>query len=155
MADTAKDKLANVEKVMSDYLSGKGILKLTSRNEAEIYLNMPRDQMRKLLPEECSEAAVILTQYGAFLQDCYNTELSRVNWAEAEIKRTIATEVKQYNSPAADERRTLAINGNEYAQALDKLKTWAQAGVDKLSFMSNRVETVARAYIALAQIRRK
>lgn len=154
-ASTPEARLAEVEKILDNYQNKKGIIPLKSKNEAEAYLNMQQEQMRSLQPDECYEAGIVLCQYATFLQEAYNREHSRANWAEAEIKRTVTKQMKQYNSPSAEERKYLAIMGDEYIAKLDKLRMWAQALADRLSFMANRVDATARAYLSLAQHRRK
>jgi hypothetical protein len=152
---TPEAKLVEIEKILDNYQTRKGILALQSKNEAEKYLNLPQAEIRTLQADECFEAGIILCQYATFVQEAYNRELTRANWAESEIKRTVTKQMKQYNSPSADERRYLAIMGDEYTAKLDKLRMWAQALADRLSFMANRVDATARAYLSLAQHRRK
>jgi hypothetical protein len=152
---TPEAKLVEIEKILDNYQTRKGILALQSKNEAEKYLNLPQAEIRTLQVDECFEAGIILCQYATFVQEAYNRELTRANWAESEIKRTVTKQMKQYNSPSADERRYLAIMGDEYTAKLDKLRMWAQALADRLSFMANRVDATARAYLSLAQHRRK
>jgi hypothetical protein len=152
---TAEQRLAHVEKQITEYEQRKGVLAIQPRNDVEEYLNMSRDQMRKLSADECGEAGAILGLYALHLQTVYNKELAKVNWTNDNIRRIIAAQVKQYSAKSADERRLLAIRENDYAKRLDELRTWAQMVVDRLAYQSARVEFIARAYLALQQSKRQ
>jgi cytochrome c biogenesis factor len=153
----AKDRLLRVESLLNEYQQRKGIIQLKVKNDVDIFINMSKEEMRRLTPEEACEAGIILTRYAAFIQDAYNIETGRIHWIDNEIRRTITQEMKQYavRYQTFEERKQLAVMGNDYTAELDKLRMWAQATADRLSFMSNRIEMVAKAYMALAQIKRK
>jgi diadenosine tetraphosphate (Ap4A) HIT family hydrolase len=52
----ASDKLTQVEKLLDEYEIRKGVILVKPRNDIEEYLNMSRDDMRKLSAEDCGEA---------------------------------------------------------------------------------------------------
>jgi hypothetical protein len=154
----AQSKLDNVVKQIEVYLENKrGLTQLKVHNYVEKYINMPQEEMRRLEQSECAEAGLILTRYAGYVQECYNKELSRLNWAEAEIRRAITPELNQYNKAyqTYEERKALAIAGNEYTARLEELRTWAQTLVDRLAFMAQRIDAIARAYFNLQQSKRK
>jgi hypothetical protein len=152
---SASQRLQNVERQIDDYQKRIGCLPIKPKNEAEEFINMTRAEMKQLTWEECAEAGVVLMQYASFLQEAYNKELGKASWAEAEIKRKIAHSINQYKGPSYEERKNAAIQGDEYTAALDKLHAWAQSIAERISFMANRVDAVARAYMSLSQVKKK
>ncbi len=151
----ADSNLKNVIDQVEKYTNQNGLFKVNVKNDAEMYLNMPKATIHKLTGEESAEAGVILMQYASFVQNAYNTEISKVHWCDSEISRVISGEIKQYSAASLEERKSLAIDGNEYARRLYVLRNWAQATADKLSFMSNRIENIATSYMSLAKSRSK
>lgn len=153
----AQAKLENVVKQIEQYITNKGILTLKIQNDVETYLNMSREEMHRLEASECSEAGIILMRYAGFLQECYNKELARLNFAEAEIRRAITPQLAQYNKAyqTYEERKSLAIAGDDYLSKLEELRMWAQAVADRLAFMSQRVDAIAKGYFNLQQTKRR
>lgn len=143
--------------MLENYQAKKGVLKIKPKNQAEIFLNMAKEEMRLLTAEECAEGIVILSQYTAYLQDLYNQEIARVHWLDAEIERIVAPLVIQYKADYQpyEERKNLAIDGNDRTKELMRLKKYAQSAADRLFFMSNRIEVVTKAYTSLMQTKRK
>lgn len=154
-AESASQQLDKINKALAEYERSKGVPAITPHNEAEQYLNMPHTELRKMTPEQCGEAAVVLAQYGFHLQRAFNEEVARMNWAEDVAKRTIAGDVKQYQAPSFEERKMLAIRGNEYASKLDQIRSWAKARSERLSYLSSKVEFLARTMLELQQTRRR
>jgi hypothetical protein len=152
--NAAQEELARVEKIVEDYQTKKGISSIKVKNGVDLYINMGKAELKTLSREECAEACVILTNYAAYLQEVYNKEVARANWAESEIKRILASQTKQYYAPSHEERKAMAIKDNEYASALSKVKTWAQNVADRLSFMAHRIDAIAKAYQQLSQAKR-
>jgi hypothetical protein len=152
---SASQRLESVQRQIDDYQKRIGCLPIKTKNEAEEFLNMTRAEMKQLTWEECAEAGVVLMQYATFLQEAYNKELGKASWADAEIKRKIAKSINQYKGPSYEERKNAAIQGDEYTASLDKLHAWAQSIAERISFMANRADAVARAYMSLAQAKRK
>jgi hypothetical protein len=153
----AQAELNQIQKTIQNYTASKGIYQLKVQNDVDIYMNMQKDEIRKLSYEECCEAGIILSRYAAYLQDAHNTEISRVNWATSEVLRTVAPQVKQYGDKfhSFEERKVLAMIGNDYTKEVDRIRMWAQAIADKLAFMANRVDAVAKAYLSLSQAKRR
>jgi hypothetical protein len=151
----AEKKLAQAEKMLEEYELRKGVLPIRVNNEAENYLNMDANQLRKLNADECGEAATILSLYAVHLQKVFNDQLARVNWANAQISKAIYKEVQQQSGYSAEERKLKVVYSNEYTRKLAEIRTIAQAVVDRLSYMTARIEFVARTLLSLQQSRRK
>jgi hypothetical protein len=154
--ESALEKMQNVVKQIEKYQTKKGLLALKVKNDAEIYLNMSANEMKHLPAEECAEAGVLLMQYAMFVQETYNKEMARVNWAEDEIIKVTTPDIAKAGERYSpyEERKNIAIGLNEYTIKLQELKRMAKSSVDSLYFMSNRAESVAKAFMTLAQIRK-
>lgn len=142
--------------MLSNYHERYGVLAIKVKNEAEVYLNISKHELKHLSTEECGEANVILTQYAIFIQDMYNKEISRVTWAKDEINRIIAPKLSQYDKQykSHEEKRCLAIDESDYTRKLEELKGLAQASADKLYFIANRIESLAKAYATLVHTKK-
>ena len=152
---TANQSMEKLDKALLDYETSCGLPKITVNSEAEQYLNMNHGQLQKMSAELCGEAAVVLAQYGLHLQRCYNTELARMNWAAESCKRSVSIKINQYKGASYEERRMMAIMDNEYAFKLEKIRSYAQARSEKLSYISSKVEFLARTFLELQQTKRR
>ena len=63
---------------------------------AKRYLQLSRDQMEKLTPEQCAEAALLLASLSFHIQRSYNREIARVNWADRTLKTTLVGREQAY-----------------------------------------------------------
>ncbi len=151
----AKQKLEKVNKALDEYEQGKGLTKCQPHNEADRYVNMKQEEIRKLTPEELGEAAVLLAQFSYHIQRALNEETSRVAWAEDEVKRAISGEVNQYQGSSYEERKLLAIKENEYARKMDYIRSYAKARADRLGYLSSKMEFLARMFSDLRQTKKR
>lgn len=153
--ENAASTLKRIDVALEEYEKGCGLPKITMHSEAEQYLNMNHDDIQRLSAEYCGEAAVVLAQYGLHLQRHYNSELARITWAEDSIRRTITENINQVKGASFEERKMQATKQNEYAFKLDQIKTWAKCRADKLSYLSSKVEFLARTFLDLQQTKRR
>ena len=65
-------------------------------NTAKKYLQLSRDQIEKLTPDQCSEAALLLSSLAFHIQRSYNREIARINWADRTLKTTLAGREQAY-----------------------------------------------------------
>jgi len=153
MAATAEETIVKLEAMIQKYYTG---LALTfEKPDVQKYLSAGEDFIRKLTPEDCAIAAITLTQYAMFVQKHYNNELAVVNWATQRIRSQIAPNVNQYNAPNAEERRAMAIMGDEYAKKLDQLRSLAQIRVDSLTNTCYQINDMARRFDSAGMSKRK
>lgn len=151
----AMQHMEKVTKALNDYELSKGLPLIQPNNEAEKYLNISREEMRKMYPDECGEASALLAQFAFHIQRACNEELARMNWAEDVIKRTIANELSQYRAASYEERKLQAIQGNDYAFKLDQIRTWAKARYDRISYLPSKIEFLAQTFRDLQQMKRR
>jgi hypothetical protein len=144
---TAEDKLLALEKILDEYDKKLGI-KLTANEEVVEYMDMGIEELRKLSPESCGEAAFVLAKEATFIQKEINKHKTRLTWANFHIDRTIADKLGQYdNSMSWNQKRTLAIRGNDYANKLHILSARAQYCIDRLSYFPGQLKFMAETLI--------
>ena len=104
---------------------------------------MNRDAVEKLTPEDCAQISYRLSQYAFFLQRTLNRETARHNWAEENVKETIADEINNYKGYGFLEKSLQAIKHNEKATSLNKIKRYAQQRMDRLSYLASSVKNLS------------
>ncbi len=148
MQRTAKDDLNHWDTILDEYEHSIGLGKYSdvhnfTEGELSDYLNMNRDSIEKLGPEDCAQISYRLSQYAFFLQRTLNREIARHNWAEENIKETIADEINNYKGYGFLEKSLQAIKHNDKATALNKIKRYAQQRMDRLSYLANSVKNLS------------
>lgn len=105
--------------------------------------------LRKLSAVECAESAFVLGQYAHRLQQARNREQARVTWAEQSIRRLIASKVNNYKGVSFEERRLQAVKGDDAAQKLDAIRVKAQLRIDRVSFLADKANDLAKSLLSL------
>lgn len=147
-AKTSKDELKYWDDILDEYENsiGLGIYSDShsfTENELNLYFTMNRDAIEKLNPEDCAQISYRLAQYAFFLQRTLNREIARHNWAEENIKETIADEINNYKGYGFMEKSLQAIKHNDKATSLNKIKKYAQQRMDRLSYLANSVKNLS------------
>lgn len=145
---TSKDELKYWDDILDEYENsiGLGIYSDShsfTENELNLYFTMNRDAIEKLNPEDCAQISYRLAQYAFFLQRTLNREIARHNWAEENIKETIADEINNYKGYGFMEKSLQAIKHNDKAISLNKIKKYAQQRMDRLSYLANSVKNLS------------
>jgi hypothetical protein len=149
MNKTAKEELQSWDKILDDYEASIGISRYVSTSdslpETELnqYLNMDRNVLEKLSPEDCAQISYRLGQYSFHVQRTLNREIARHNWAEEAIKDTIADEINNYKGYGFLEKSIQAIKHNDKAEALNNIKKFAKQRSDRLSFLANSIKNLS------------
>jgi Ribonuclease G/E len=105
--------------------------------------------LEKFTPEDCGQISYRLTQFSLHIQRTINREIARANWAEENIKVTIADDINAYKGYGYIEKSYQAIKHNEKANALNKIKIYAKQRVDRLSYIANSVKNLSDILIAI------
>jgi hypothetical protein len=146
---TAKEDVAHWDEILDEYEKSIGLPKYNKNalpeQELETYLTMDRSVLEKMTKDTCAEICYRLAQFGFHVQRSLNREQARFNWAENEIKRTIADEIQQYKGYGYVEKALQAIKHNEKAAALDSIRIYAQQRIDRLSYLANGVKHLSDA----------
>lgn len=147
-AKTSKEELKYWDDILDEYENSIGLgiysdVHGFTESELNIYFTMNRDAIEKLGPEDCAQISYRLAQYAFFLQRTLNREIARHNWAEENIKETIADEINNYKGYGFMEKSLQAIKHNDKAISLNKIKKYAQQRMDRLSYLANSVKNLS------------
>ncbi len=115
-------------------------------NEATRLLAIEPAVILKMSKEEKEQASIILRLYSFHLQRLANREQAKVTQAKEGINKAIRGIVAGCKGYSFDERKLVAIAGNDAAQKYDQLRVQAQLKLDRLSYLSMKVMDVARGY---------
>lgn len=145
---TSKDELKYWDDILDEYENSIGLgtysnIHSFTEDELNLYFTMNRDSIEKLTPEDCAQISYRLAQYAFFLQRTLNREIARHNWAEENIKETIADEINNYKGYGFMEKSLQAIKHNDKATSLNKIKRYAQQRMDRLSYLANSVKNLS------------
>jgi len=123
--------------------------------ELNKYFTMSRDTIEKQTPEDCAQIAYRLGQYAFFIQRTVNREIARHNWAEETIKETIANEINNYKGYGFVEKSLQAIQNNDKATSLNKIKKYTKQRIDRLSYLSNNIKNLSDILLSIQKTKVK
>lgn len=142
-----KEQVEYWDKILDEYENSVGLQtyqnNLFDSNEINSYLSMNRDELEKLGPEDCAQISYRLCQFSFHIQRTINRELARLNWAEENIKETIADEINTYKGYGYVEKSLQAIKHNDKATALNKIKTYAKQRSDRLQYLAGNIKNLS------------
>jgi hypothetical protein len=127
-ADLINKRMREIETFHTSFEIKMGLGTLVAQNEVNRYLTMSQVEIRKLSAEECGEAAIVLCQEAAFLQNVQYTPFSY--------------------------RRELAIRQNERATELDTAMRKSVLIVETLEYMPTRLRHLSSTFEGLQQTKR-
>jgi hypothetical protein len=147
MSKTAKEEIKYWDDILDEYEQsiGLSLYKNDALPEDELnnYLTMTRDALEKLNPEDCAQISYRLGQFSFHIQRTLNRELARYNWADEQIKETVADEINNYKGYGYAEKAGQAIKHNDRAQSLNNIKKFAKQRSDRLSYLANGLKNLS------------
>jgi hypothetical protein len=149
---SAKDKLSEFETKLDQHEEKIGLI---IKPRISNYLNVTNEEMRKMSKEELDEAAFDLANYGLYLQKEINKHQARVSYAEKEIRIILARECSNYKAYSFEERKLMAIQGNEHASKLEEIRCQEQILLDRLNFMNRRIDVLADRFASYGESKRR
>jgi len=157
---TTKEQVEQWDSVLDEYESHLGMgsySKIVGFDEEELnkYFTMSRDTIEKQTPEDCAQIAYRLGQYAFFIQRTVNREIARHNWAEETIKETIANEINNYKGYGFVEKSLQAIQNNDKATSLNKIKKYTKQRIDRLSYLSNNIKNLSDILLSIQKTKVK
>jgi hypothetical protein len=150
-ANTAKERLGQIDSVLDEYESNLGLASYSGDfhdQSVKHYMGMPRQQMEKLTVEECAEAALLLGGFSFYLQRSYNREIARVNWASSSLKKMMSGKESQYQG-SWDSQYYQAVKQDGYACKLDSIRVYAQQRADRLTYLASSVKNLSDLFVNL------
>jgi hypothetical protein len=156
---TSKEEISYWDSILDEYESSIGFPKYNTaninENEFNDYLNMSRDEIEKLTPEDCGAIALRLNQFSFYTQRTINREQSRHDWAEDTLKNVIADEINNYKGYGYIEKAAQAIKHNDRAQSLEKIKRYAKQRINRLSYLANSINNMSNTLINIQKLKVK
>ena len=147
MLKTSKEELEKWDTILDEYETSIGFHKysaqILSENELNSYFSMNRDDVEKLLPEDCAQISYRLTQFAFHIQRTLNREIARYNWADETVKEIVADEVNNYKGYGYVEKFYQAVKHNDKASSINAIKKYAKQRIDRLSYISNTIKNLA------------
>ena len=111
-------------------------------------LQLSRNQIEKLTPEQCAEAALLLASLSFHLQRSYNREIARVNWADQVMKTAVAGREQQYKG-SWESQFNQAIKEDGYTSKVLTIKRYAQQRADRVTYLSSSVKNISDIFLSV------
>lgn len=144
METKADERIRKLEETINSFINTRGLEAREPSEETKKYLNLSRDDIIRMSIDECAEAIYLLAQFAFFLELSYNKEISRANWAEANIKIMVAPCIHDYQGYSFEERKLQAIHAGEITTKLEKFRVDSKLNADLLQNVSRRVEYMSK-----------
>lgn len=148
---TPLDNLNRLDVLLDEYEGKNGLPQYVEKNNDDNikkYLSISREQMEAMSIEDCANAALILGGFSFYLQRTVNRESARVSWAENMLKKIIAGKENNFRG-SWDSQFQQAVNNDDYAKQLLKLKQYAQSRIDRLNYLSNSIRNMSDLFVNL------
>ena len=150
-SDYAKEQLVKIDTILDEYESSLGLPKFNPEfhdNTAQNYLQLSRDQIEKLTPEQCGEAALLLSSLAFHIQRNYNREIARINWATKTLKTTLAGREQAYKG-SWESQFNQAVNEDGYAKKIANIQRYAQQRADRINYLSSAIKNVSDIFLSV------
>ena len=134
-----QDRIDEVEKELSAYNNRIGLRLQVIPEEIQYYLNLSKDELNSLHPEDIAIGAALLSKHAIFIQKEYNRFSRQINWLDSNLLYTIADQLPDASGNCADERKLWAINHNDVAKKIRLLITKNQSYLDELKDVANLI----------------
>jgi len=147
--DYAKEQLAKIDTVLDEYELSLGLPKFIDGfhdDTAKQYLQLSRNQIEKLTPDQCSEAALLLASLSFHLQRSYNREIARINWANKTLKSCIAGKEQSYKG-SWESQFNQAVKENGYTSKIDDIQRYAQQRADRINYLSSSIKNISDIFL--------
>lgn len=152
-----EDRAIDLDAKLDEYEASIGLPAFSfaqQDEDAKSIMQMSRSQIRKMTATECGESAFILNRFSSNVQRALNREQQMMEWCEENIHRIIAKTVADVKGYKYEERRPLAILSDDVAVKFDKLRVAAKSRVNRLKFLSNSIQNMARSLDQLQMSKR-
>lgn len=145
--NTPLARMQKLESMLDEYEGKIGLSQFQEQgdNSVKKYLSMTREQMEKLSPIDCAEIAITLGGFSFYLQRCYNRETARVDWASNVLKQIISGKEQQFRG-SWESQFSQAINNDDYASSLLKLKNYAQQRANRITYLASSCKHMSELY---------
>lgn len=156
--DLARSRLETLDSKLDELLNSYGVPAKLSPNVDEIgrLLSISHLELKKMTAEECAEATYILRQASFKLRLEFNREVTRRDWANAQIDKAIAQDIQQQDKfMKYEQKRAACISSNSFAFKANELAIYAGARAQRIEGLSDKISDMARALNDLAISRKR
>lgn len=142
---------------LDNFANDKYVFNVNINNDIEELLNLDRNKLKGMEPDEIGENAVLLAKYAYYIQSLCNQESIALHFAEESLKKIVMANYKQHKGQymKQEEVEGSIIANNEAAKEYNRLKVLAKARVLKLSYLANRIQFVVQTLLDYQQSKRK
>lgn len=155
--ETIDEKHNRILSLAGKYVEGVG-LKYNGAiisNEIERYMGMGANEIKHMTPEECGEAAVILSRFAFYIQMEINKLNADIQWCETQIDFMIARDIENSSQFVSKEyKRCAAIRNNDAALQLQTIVVGAKTRLASIDNIPDKLRTMVSAYTTLMQGKR-
>lgn len=149
---TIQNQLNELEVLLDSYETKANIPVVKHDESVDYYMNLTREEMRRLTPEDLAEGYYILGKYSYYITKLTNKHVAVANWCASQITGVISKSIQDYQW-SFDEKKMCAIRDNEVATKLEKVRVLAQAHVDRLAYLANSIKFVASSLDSLKYVK--
>jgi len=149
--NTASDQLNKLDHVLDEYERSLGIAEFVDEfhdNSAKKYMTLSRNQIEKLTPAECAEAALLLGSLSFHMQRAYNREVARVNWAKQTLRSTVAGREQSYRG-SWESQFNQAVGEDGYTRKVMQIQKYAQQRADRLTYLASSIKNISDIFLAV------
>tara|TARA_R110002020_G_scaffold278233_1_gene493675 strand:- start:410 stop:901 length:492 start_codon:yes stop_codon:yes gene_type:complete len=149
--NSPKERLEKLDEILDSYEIELGIPQYRKEfydDSSQQYLELSRDQIEKLTPDNCAEAALLLASLSFHLQRSYNRELARVNWADHILRSSLAGREQQYKG-SWESQFNQAVKEDTYATKVQQIKRYAQHRSDRLTYLASSVKNISDIFLSV------
>jgi len=149
---TAAERLARFERSVDDYINSKHLCVIGFNLEAVGVLNLTMEDLKNLSSEDCVAGSYVVFAYASYIQEEYNQNLVKLNYATDSLRQIVANEMGQFDKYTKHEiKQQHVINNNEFATKIDNIRKHAQARVDRLSEKIRDIRRMGESLLELAR----
>ena len=149
--NTASDQLKKLDCVLDEYEHSLGVPNFNDEfheDSAKKYMSLSRDQIEKLTPSECAEAALLLGSLSFHMQRAYNREVARVNWAKQTLRSTVSGREQSYKG-SWESQFNQAVREDGYACKVLAIQKYAQQRADRLTYLASSIKNISDIFLAV------
>jgi hypothetical protein len=140
----ASEQLENFKKLVDDYISLKGVKRVTFSEDFHVANELDLDVIDRLNQQECFNYAYTLYQYANYIQDEANEQKVVLDWCNSKLNYIIANNQDNFPQFTKHEMKIpLMIKENSFACKIDNWKTVVQARLQVLEGKENIIKRKA------------